>query len=241
MKLKPSEAAFILICLAAAVISVAAVYISRSRADESPLYVEPGTEYDAYSEYDVSVLNSATAADFMQISGIGEVKAGDIIAYRDAIGGFKSAAQLKDVSGISDSLFRRIIDYFYLTAPAETSAAAVSDTPDTSSPESEATAPEKATDEPRKSNETTSSTEPYKPDIPPETVIEERVMREVNVNEASAEEIADALLIEPELADEIVALRERIHKISTVQELYGFCDGMTAEIYRRIKNYVRFD
>lgn len=240
MKLKPSEAAFILICLAAAVISVAAVYISRSRADESPLYVEPGTEYDAYSEYDVSVLNSATAADFMQISGIGEVKAGDIIAYRDAIGGFKSAAQLKDVSGISDSLFQRIIDYFYLTAYAETSAAATSEAQVTS-PEPETTTPEKATDEPRKSNETTSSTEPDKPDIPPETVIEERVMREVNVNEASAEEIADALLIEPELAEEIVALRERIHKISTVQELYGFCDGMTAEIYRRIKDYVRFD
>ena len=240
MKLKPSEAAFILICLAAAAVSVAAVYISRSKADESSLYVEPGTEYDAYSEYDVSVLNSATAADFMQISGIGEVKAGDIIAYRDAIGGFKSVAQLKDVSGISDSLFRRIIDYFYLTAPAETSAA-VSEAPDTSSPEPETTAPEKATDEPRKTAKTTASTEPYEAEFPPETVVEERVMREVNVNEASAEEIADSLLIEPELADEIVALRERIHKISTVQELYGFCDGMTAEIYRRIKDYVRFD
>lgn len=238
MKLKSSEAAFILICLAAAAVSVAAVYISRSRAEESPLYVEPGTEYDAYSEYDVSVLNSATAADFMQISGIGEVKAGDIIAYRDAIGGFKNVAQLKDVSGISDSLFRRIIDYFYLTAHAETSAAAVSEVQVTSP---EATAPEKATDEPRKTAKTTVSTEPDEPDIPPETVIEERVMREVNVNEASAEEIADALLIEPELAEEIVALRERIHKISTVQELYGFCEGMTAEIYRRIKDYVRFD
>lgn len=238
MKLKPSEAAFILICLAAAAVSVAAVYISRSKADESPLYVEPGTEYDAYSEYDVSVLNSATAADFMQISGIGEVKAGDIIAYRDAIGGFKSVAQLKDVSGISDSLFQRIIDYFYLTAHAETSAAATSEVQVTSP---EATAPEKATDESRKTAKTTVSTEPDEPEIPPETVVEERVMREVNVNEASAEEIADALLIEPELAEEIVALRERIHKISTVQELYGFCEGMTAEIYRRIKDYVRFD
>lgn len=240
MKLKPSEAAFILICLAAAAVSVAAVYISRARTKESPLYVEHGTEYDAYSEYDVSVLNSATAADFMQISGIGEVKAGDIIAYRDAIGGFKSAAQLKDVSGISDSLFQRIIDYFYLTAHAETSAAATSEAQVTS-PEPETTAPEKTADEPRKTVKTTASTEPDEPEIPPETVTEERVMREVNVNEASAEEIADALLIEPELAEEIVALRERIHKISTVQELYGFCEGMTAEIYRRIKDYVRFD
>lgn len=240
MKLKPSEAAFILICLSAAAVSVAAVYISRSKADESPLYVEPGTEYDAYSEYDVSVLNSATAADFMQISGIGEVKAGDIIAYRDAVGGFKSVAQLKDVSGISDSLFGRIIDYFYLTAPAETSAAATSEVQVTS-PKSETTAREKANDEPRMTAKATVSTEPDECEIPPETVTEERVMREVNVNEASAEEIADALLIEPELAEEIVALRERINKISTVQELYGFCDGMTAEIYRRIKDYVRFD
>ena len=240
MKLKSSEAAFILICLAAAAVSVAAVYISRSRAEESPLCVEPGTEYDAYSEYDVSVLNSATAADFMQISGIGEVKAGDIISYRDAIGGFKSAAQLKNVSGISDSLFQRIIDYFYLAAPAETSSLSVLEVQVTS-PEPETTAPEKATDEPRKTAKATVSTEPDEPEIPPETVTEERVMREVNVNEASAEEIADSLLIEPELAEEIVALRERIHKISTVQELYGFCDGMTAEIYRRIKDYVRFD
>ena len=240
MKLKPSEAAFILICLAAVAVSVAAIYISRARADESPLYVEPGTEYDAYSEYDVSILNSATADDFMRISGIGEVKAGDIIAYRDAIGGFKSVAQLKDVSDISDSLFRRIIDYFYLTDTEETSATSVSEAQITS-PEPETTAPEKATDESRKTAKTTVSAGPDATEIPPETVTEERVMREVNVNEASAEEIADALLIEPELAEEIVALRERISKISTVQELYGFCDGMTAEIYRRIKDYVRFD
>ena len=226
MKLRASEAAFVLICLAAVIASAAAVYISRSRADGSPLTVVSGSESEEDSEYDVLALNSASLEDFMQVSGIGKVKAGDIIAYRNALGGFTRASQLKDVSGISDGLYNRIIEYFYLCAPKEVEAS-FSETA-TVAAETEVTA----------LNEAMKATES---DAVTEAVTAERIMRDVNVNEASAEEISDALMIDFGLAEEIVALREKIHKISTVQELYGFCDGMTTEIYRRIKDYVRFD
>ena len=45
-------------------------------------------------------LNTATEADFQTISGIGQKRAQDIIAYREANGRFKSVDELKNVSGI---------------------------------------------------------------------------------------------------------------------------------------------
>ncbi|KPA72398.1 competence protein, partial [Streptococcus suis] len=47
-------------------------------------------------------LNTATEADLQTISGIGAKRATDIIAYREANGGFKSVDDLNNVSGIGD-------------------------------------------------------------------------------------------------------------------------------------------
>ena len=228
MKLRASEAVFLAICLLAAVISLTAVYIVRGR-DVSEVVVV--TADSAEEEYDVSVINNASAEDFMRVSGIGEVKAGDIIAYRTALGGFKRASQLKDVAGISDALYLRIIEYFYLSAHEPEA---------TSPPETSVEEPTEASTEPtekatKASTKKTEKTEPAT--TASEAVTAERVITEVDINSATAEEISQALLIEPELAEEIVALREKIHYFSSVQELY-LCDGMTNEIYRAIKDFV---
>lgn len=56
-------------------------------------------------------INTATKEELMTISGIGETKADDIIKYRESNGNFKSIDEIKNVSGIGDSLFEKIKDY----------------------------------------------------------------------------------------------------------------------------------
>lgn len=61
-------------------------------------------------------VNTATAqelADFLP--GVGTVKAESIVAYREAIGGFKSVDELIEVSGIGESTLEKIRDYCRVT------------------------------------------------------------------------------------------------------------------------------
>ena len=46
----------------------------------------------------------------MTLPGIGEAKAADIIAYREANGGFSSTEDIMQVSGIKDAMFQKIRD-----------------------------------------------------------------------------------------------------------------------------------
>ena len=56
-------------------------------------------------------LNTATVADLTTISGIGEKRANDILAYRDSQGGFTSVDDLNNVSGIGDKTLENIRPY----------------------------------------------------------------------------------------------------------------------------------
>ena len=56
-------------------------------------------------------LNTATEADFQTISGIGQKRAQDIIAYREANGKFKSVDDLKNVSGIGAKTLEKLKEY----------------------------------------------------------------------------------------------------------------------------------
>ncbi|HFI0158995.1 TPA: helix-hairpin-helix domain-containing protein [Streptococcus suis] len=56
-------------------------------------------------------LNTATEADLQTISGIGAKRAADIVAYREANGGFKSVDDLNNVSGIGDKIMESIRPY----------------------------------------------------------------------------------------------------------------------------------
>lgn len=59
-------------------------------------------------------LNTATVAELCTLSGIGETKAEAILAYRRELGFFSTTEQIKEVSGIGDSLFEQIKDYIYI-------------------------------------------------------------------------------------------------------------------------------
>ena len=56
-------------------------------------------------------LNTATEADFQTISGIGQKRAQDIIAYRETNGRFKSVDDLKNVSGIGAKTLEKLKEY----------------------------------------------------------------------------------------------------------------------------------
>ncbi len=55
-------------------------------------------------------LNTATAEQLMTLTGIGEAKAQDILAYREAHGGFSAIEELMEIPGIKEGIFQKIKD-----------------------------------------------------------------------------------------------------------------------------------
>ncbi|HEL9630646.1 TPA: helix-hairpin-helix domain-containing protein [Streptococcus suis] len=91
----------------------AVVYVASK--DENISVVASTTVSSAMSPEEKSTslvnLNTATEADLQTISGIGAKRATDIIAYREANGGFKSVDDLNNVSGIGDKTMESIRPY----------------------------------------------------------------------------------------------------------------------------------
>ena len=56
-------------------------------------------------------INTATKEELMTLPSIGEAKALDIISYREKNGNFKSIEEIKNVSGIGDSIYAKIETY----------------------------------------------------------------------------------------------------------------------------------
>lgn len=55
-------------------------------------------------------LNTAGREELMELSGIGEAKAGDIIRYREEHGGFQTIEDIMKVPGIKEAAFQKIRD-----------------------------------------------------------------------------------------------------------------------------------
>lgn len=68
-----------------------------------------GTDSEDAQEKKVN-LNTATAQELMTLSGIGEAKAADILAYREQNGGFQSIEDIMKIRGIKEAIFERIKD-----------------------------------------------------------------------------------------------------------------------------------
>jgi competence protein ComEA len=61
------------------------------------------------SQHEISI-NAADSTAWEALPGIGPVLASRIVAYRNRLGGFYTADQLKEVYGLSDSLFQQLKD-----------------------------------------------------------------------------------------------------------------------------------
>ena len=53
-------------------------------------------------------INTAAAQQLMTLSGIGEKRANDIVQYRENNGCFNSIEEIKNVTGIGDSIYNNI-------------------------------------------------------------------------------------------------------------------------------------
>ena len=62
-------------------------------------------------------LNSATAAQLQEINGIGEVLSKRIVSYRESLGGFNHAIQVRDVYGLSPEVIEKLIQKFQVFEP----------------------------------------------------------------------------------------------------------------------------
>ena len=60
------------------------------------------------SESGLVNINTADAETLKTLPGIGDAKAADIIAYREEHGAFSSIEDIKNVSGIGESIYNRI-------------------------------------------------------------------------------------------------------------------------------------
>ena len=61
------------------------------------------------ASYDILVnINTASAADFQKLKGIGETYSKRIVAYREKLGGFVALEQLREVYGMTDELYNSI-------------------------------------------------------------------------------------------------------------------------------------
>lgn len=95
-----------------------AINLARPVMDEMQIYI-PTYDEVAKSE-EVSFwqdetdglidINTASKEELMELPGIGESKAEDIISYREENGGFGNISDIKNVNGIKDAAFEKIKD-----------------------------------------------------------------------------------------------------------------------------------
>lgn len=77
---------------------------SRENEPEKKVY----TNNKVYDEPNFVAINLADTSELKRLNGIGTVLAARIVKFRDALGGFHSVDQLKEVYGITDESFQRI-------------------------------------------------------------------------------------------------------------------------------------
>ena len=77
-----------------------------------PLTQTSSTSFNKYSPIDI---NEADSAAWASLPGIGKVLSKRIIHYKQRLGGFRSVEDLRQVYGLSDSVYTKLLPYLHLS------------------------------------------------------------------------------------------------------------------------------
>lgn len=157
-------------------------------------------------------INSATAEELTQLSGIGEHLAGEIVGYREANGRFLNIEELMKISGIGEATFADIREHVYVVDPIYTTAV------QTEKPTKSETKPTEAVEETR----------------PPLTLED---VAPININTADAELLMLLPHVDEDTAEEIIELRDRLGHFSNTYELL-YVESLTQSEVADILEYV---
>ncbi|SFC86677.1 Helix-hairpin-helix motif-containing protein [Ruminococcus albus] len=166
-----------------------------------------------------------TFDELMAINGIGESTAYAILDLRDRLGLITYMEQLLEISGIGGNKLSMLSEYLYVddadnSPPPET----VTEVHTTVPPETHP--PE--TNDSESTVDTTSSVESAPDDE----------LKPVNINEADKEELMECLLINEDLADGIIEIRQQLGgKYENALQLL-YVNGISKDMLSEIKEFI---
>ncbi len=152
-------------------------------------YTEPVTT--VFEEIYVNI-NTADIDELMQINGIGEVIATEIISYREQNGGFRNIEEIINVYGIGEARFERMRNFIYVENPVY-----YDDTEVTEEETEPETFPE--------------------PETEPEITLQD--VAPININTADIELLTLLPYVDEQIAQDIITMREVLNGFSHVYEL----------------------
>lgn len=152
-------------------------------------------------------VNTVTFEQLLDIPQIGEITAQKIIDFRNEHGVITDIDTLIEIDGIGETKLQLLKQYLYVNADIVPPQTVIITI----------TQPQ-----------TTTTTQ---------TTTIKKSMRKVNINTASADEIANCLLLDLDMGQKIVELRNKIDYYSTSLELL-YVEGFTKTMYNKVKDYV---
>lgn len=189
-------------------------------------------------EYDFPAdINRADKEMLMAVNGIGEVTADRIIAYRDSVGVIWNMDMLLEVNGIGSSTLELLKGYFYVDGSDYRDMPQETEGTDTIVTAAEPVQTTKVTTTRTTTRRTTTTRAVTTTTTTQTTTTAQRTRQKVNINTASAEEIADKLLIDIDKANAVVELRELISYFESPNELL-LCEGFTEKLVSELWDYI---
>lgn len=176
-------------------------------------------------------INLVTAEQLMYIDGIGEVTAQKILDYRNAVGVIRNLDMLLEIDGIGEATLEKLKGYLYVADKDYIPATSIT----TQAPSTTTTHSETVTT--IKSSDTVSTTSTSKVTSRTTTTTAAPQMKKVNINTASAQELSECLLIDIELAEDIVELRTNIQYFVNDLELL-YVDGFSKQMLVDRRPYI---
>lgn len=177
--------------------------------------------YTQLLEYDFPTdINIVSYEQLLEIPGIGTETAQKIVDFRIRQGTIQDMDTLTQINGIGEVKLNLLKQYLFVS---DNNMIQEQSSVNSTSP----TTTTKCTVAPPVTKQTTTSKT--------STLIKH--MKNVNINTASANEISDCLLLDIDLAEKIIDLRNQIQYFSNSLELL-YIDGFTQSMYNERKDYV---